>query len=172
MFAQLATDGSGIDKANATLITASAAYNMVAIELKAASSVGATDGAADVDKFESTDNSQPGVIQGNYAWKTTEIEQTVGRLALRDVHRFQQGIVLPRLQDVYDLITLPDQHALLRYFALLHQTAQPPLLIPSETYSELLSICYSTTTNALAVAVSSARAEAVISYVPASSGAS
>ncbi|WP_458459630.1 flagellin N-terminal helical domain-containing protein [Pseudobutyrivibrio sp.] len=69
---------TGIDKSNATLITATAAYNMVAIELKAASSVGATDGAADVDKFESTDSTKPGVIQGNYAWKTTEIEQTVG----------------------------------------------------------------------------------------------
>ncbi len=67
MFAQLATDGSGIDKANATLITASAAYNMVAIELKAASSVGATDGAADVDK------------SGNaYTWVERTVEQTNG----------------------------------------------------------------------------------------------
>ena len=69
---------TGIDKSNATLITATAAYNMVAIELKAASSVGATDGAADVDKFKETDASKPGVKAGNYAWKTTEIEQTVG----------------------------------------------------------------------------------------------
>ncbi|MBE5913019.1 MAG: flagellar hook protein [Pseudobutyrivibrio ruminis] len=67
MFAQLATDGSGIDKANATLITASAAYNMVAIELKAASSVGATDGAADVDKAGDA-----------YTWKRREVEQTNG----------------------------------------------------------------------------------------------
>ena len=67
MFAQLATDGSGIDKANATLITASAAYNMVAIELKAASSVGATDGAADVDKDGDA-----------YTWVRREVEQTNG----------------------------------------------------------------------------------------------
>ncbi|SEK42733.1 flagellin [Pseudobutyrivibrio ruminis] len=67
MFAQLATDGSGIDKANATLITASAAYNMVAIELKAASSVGATDGAADVDKSGDA-----------YTWKERTVQQTNG----------------------------------------------------------------------------------------------
>ncbi|SOC04482.1 flagellin N-terminal helical domain-containing protein [Pseudobutyrivibrio ruminis] len=67
MFAQLATDGSGIDKANATLITASAAYNMVAIELKAASSVGATDGAADVDKDGDA-----------YTWTPRTVQQTNG----------------------------------------------------------------------------------------------
>ncbi|MCR5415213.1 MAG: flagellar hook protein [Pseudobutyrivibrio sp.] len=66
LFAQLDAT-SGIDKANATLVTATAAYNMVAIELKAASSVGATDGQADVDKSGDA-----------YTWKKTEIEQTNG----------------------------------------------------------------------------------------------
>ncbi|CBK75390.1 Flagellin and related hook-associated proteins [Butyrivibrio fibrisolvens 16/4] len=59
----------GIDKADATLVTATAAYNMVAIELKAASSIGATDKAADIDKNPTT---------GKYLYDTTEITQTVG----------------------------------------------------------------------------------------------
>ncbi|MBR1623908.1 MAG: flagellar hook protein, partial [Pseudobutyrivibrio sp.] len=41
---------TGIDDANTTLIRATAAYNMVAIELKSASSIGATDGSAEVAK--------------------------------------------------------------------------------------------------------------------------
>ncbi|SDB38090.1 flagellin [Pseudobutyrivibrio sp. YE44] len=60
-------DETGIDKSNATLITAEAAYNMVAIELKAASSVGATDNAADVDKDAA----------GKYTYVSREIMQSV-----------------------------------------------------------------------------------------------
>ena len=57
---------SGIDGANVTLIKATAAYNKVAIELQAASSIGATDGAADV------------VDQGNdVKYKKTTIESSV-----------------------------------------------------------------------------------------------
>ena len=93
---------TGIDKANATLIRATAAYNMVAIELKAASSVGATDGAADVDKWadqakidalknqdppkstvgmHSTDDADPKnpwEKEGAYYWKPNNITQRVG----------------------------------------------------------------------------------------------
>ena len=68
---------TGIDRSNATLIKATAAYNMVAIELKAASSVGATDGSADVDKNE-TDGAKSWEKAGSYKWKETEIIQYVG----------------------------------------------------------------------------------------------
>ena len=61
---------SGIDDANTTLITATAAYNMVAIELKSASSIGATDGAAVMDTED-----------GKYTWKSAEIEKTIDGVA-------------------------------------------------------------------------------------------
>ncbi len=61
------TKNSGVDNADATLITATAAYKMVAIELKSASSVGATDTAASVDKDES----------GNYKWDDTQVTGTI-----------------------------------------------------------------------------------------------
>ena len=65
---------SGTDLANATLITATAAYGMVAIELKAASSVGATDGAATiVDKDE--DNANGG---SNSVWAIANVTKTIG----------------------------------------------------------------------------------------------
>ena len=58
---------TGIDDANVTLIKATAAYNMVAIELKSASSIGATDVAATVD----TDD------DGNYTWTVANVTKTV-----------------------------------------------------------------------------------------------
>ena len=65
---------SGTDLANATLITATAAYNMVAIELKAASSIGATDGAATlVDKDVKNENGGE-----NSVWEKTSIVKTIG----------------------------------------------------------------------------------------------
>ena len=64
---------TGIDDANVTLIKATAAYNMVATELKAASSVGATDGAAAiVDKDESDENGVGSV------WEKAEVTKTIG----------------------------------------------------------------------------------------------
>lgn len=83
---------TGIDRSNATLIKATAAYNMVAIELKAASSVGATDGSADVDKWGASDDAEkhthatkpdgsardPWETNDSYYWKTTNIIQYVG----------------------------------------------------------------------------------------------
>ena len=87
---------TGIDRANATLIRATAAYNMVAIELKAASSVGATDSSADVDKWATTAeidaatenekksmhaikaNAKPWETSSAYYWKETQINQFVG----------------------------------------------------------------------------------------------
>ncbi|QFJ54008.1 flagellin [Pseudobutyrivibrio xylanivorans] len=97
LFAELDTV-SGVDKSNATLVTATAAYRMVAIELKAASSVGATDGSADVDKWanqsditaaETAKKSTVGMhataangnaweSSGNYFWKTTTTTQVIG----------------------------------------------------------------------------------------------
>ncbi|MCR4831189.1 MAG: flagellar hook protein [Pseudobutyrivibrio sp.] len=57
---------TGIDGANTTLIRATAAYNMVAIELKAASSVGTTDGAAET------------VNKGTeYSWVYTSVDSAV-----------------------------------------------------------------------------------------------
>ena len=65
---------SGIDDANTTLITATAAYNMVAIELKSASSIGATDGAAVMDTT---------TVDGKekYTWETATIEKTIDGVA-------------------------------------------------------------------------------------------
>ena len=63
---------TGIDDANVTLIKATAAYNMVATELKAASSVGATDGAASIiDKDEADENGVGSV------WEKAEITKTI-----------------------------------------------------------------------------------------------
>ena len=65
---------TGIDDANVTLVKATAAYNMVATELKAASSVGATDGAAKVvDKDESNENGGT-----NSVWEVSQISKTIG----------------------------------------------------------------------------------------------
>ena len=58
---------TGIDDANTTLIKATAAYRMVAIELKAASSIGTTDKSAEVD----TDG------DGNYKWSTSTISKKI-----------------------------------------------------------------------------------------------
>ena len=58
---------TGIDDANTTLIRATAAYNMVAIELKSASSIGATDGSAEVAKDD----------DGNYTWDKSTIEKSI-----------------------------------------------------------------------------------------------
>ena len=64
---------TGIDDANVTLVKATAAYSMVATELKAASSVGATDGAAKiVDKDESDANGT------NSVWEISEISKVIG----------------------------------------------------------------------------------------------
>ena len=89
LFSDTYDPDTGIDRANPTLIKATAAYNMVAIELKAASSVGATDGAADVDTWGDADDAEnhvhamdtpakPGQKAGAYYWKTTDITQYVG----------------------------------------------------------------------------------------------
>ncbi len=58
---------TGVDDANVTLIKASAAYKMVAIELKAASSVGATDGAASMDVDD----------DGAYTWEKHVVTKSV-----------------------------------------------------------------------------------------------
>ena len=60
---------TGLDQANSTLITATAAYNMVAIELKSASSIGATDGAAEMDVWK-TAGSNPWEKVDSYKWTT------------------------------------------------------------------------------------------------------
>nr|MCR5581547.1 flagellar hook protein [Pseudobutyrivibrio sp.] len=58
---------TGIDDANVTLIKATAAYNMVAIELKAASSIGATDGPANMAVNAA----------GKYTWSSASVTKTV-----------------------------------------------------------------------------------------------
>ncbi len=88
---------TGVDDANVTLVKATYAYMQVAIELKAASSVGATDGSADVDKWAkattisnlaAADKSTIGMhaietdadtweTEGAYYWKTSNINKTV-----------------------------------------------------------------------------------------------
>ncbi len=50
-FSKSYNPNTGVDDANVTLVKATYAYMQVAIELKASSSVGATDGSADVDKW-------------------------------------------------------------------------------------------------------------------------
>ncbi|SFO49806.1 flagellin [Pseudobutyrivibrio sp. JW11] len=91
-FSDTYDEATGIDRSNATLIKATAAYNMVAIELKAASSVGATDGSADMDKWGDADDEKththntkpdgsardPWEVNDSYYWKTTKITQYVG----------------------------------------------------------------------------------------------
>ncbi|SFN76648.1 flagellin [Pseudobutyrivibrio sp. UC1225] len=61
---------TGIDDANVTLVKATTAYQMVLTELKAASSVGATDGAAKADKAASN--------TGTDMWEITETKKTIG----------------------------------------------------------------------------------------------
>jgi len=73
---------TGIDDANVTLIKATAAYRIVAIELKAASSVGATDGAAAMDTLKSTTPQSkydvvPGQENGAYIWKSAHVVKTI-----------------------------------------------------------------------------------------------
>jgi flagellin len=64
---------TGIDDANVTLIKATAAYQMVATELKAASSVGATDGAAAVVDMDKSDENGVGSV-----WEKAVISKTIG----------------------------------------------------------------------------------------------
>ena len=64
---------TGIDDANVTLIKATAAYQMVATELKAASSVGATDGAAAVVDMDDSDANGAGSV-----WEKAVITKTIG----------------------------------------------------------------------------------------------
>ena len=61
---------TGIDDANVTLIKATTAYQMVLTELKAASSVGATDGAAKADKAASNTTAN--------MWEITTTNKTIG----------------------------------------------------------------------------------------------
>jgi len=88
---------TGVDDANVTLVKATYAYLQIAIELKAASSVGATDGSADVDKWatkaqitaaqaagkdttnmhEIPADAKPWEKEGAYFWKTSNINKTV-----------------------------------------------------------------------------------------------
>ena len=75
---------TGIDDANVTLIRPTAAYKMVAIELKAASSVGATDGAAVMETLKSTlidagqqERMYPSQKEGDYTWEKHEVTKTV-----------------------------------------------------------------------------------------------
>jgi flagellin len=67
---------TGIDDANVTLIKATAAYKMVAIELKAASSIGATDGPAAMDVAKAT-SADGKVKAGDYIWEKHNIKKTV-----------------------------------------------------------------------------------------------
>ena len=73
---------NGIDPSNTTLIKATAAYKMVAIELKAASSIGTTDKAAyyDDDAKDYTDGKTwtPGTTDSSYE-KTTNIEFKINK---------------------------------------------------------------------------------------------
>ena len=62
-------EATGIDDANVTLIKATTAYGMVATELKAASSVGATDGAASIEDKDENDE----VI----VWEESTMSKTV-----------------------------------------------------------------------------------------------
>ena len=65
-FSKSYNEATGIDGANTTLIRATAAYNMVMIELKAASSVGTTDGSA--EKVHKGDE---------YDWMYTKVDTAV-----------------------------------------------------------------------------------------------
>ncbi len=68
---------TGIDDANVTLIKATAAYKMVAIELKAASSVGATDGPAGMDLAKADNEKYTGQKKGDYTWEKHNVTKTV-----------------------------------------------------------------------------------------------
>ena len=69
---------TGIDDANVTLIKATAAYKMVAIELKAASSIGATDGPAAMDTYKATMTKMFDSQEvGDYTWEKHNIKKTV-----------------------------------------------------------------------------------------------
>ena len=73
---------TGIDDANVTLIKPTAAYKMVAIELKAASSVGATDGSASMNTLKATQvgtNAQMYASQkaGDYNWEKHIVTKSV-----------------------------------------------------------------------------------------------
>ncbi|SHJ15298.1 flagellin N-terminal helical domain-containing protein [Pseudobutyrivibrio xylanivorans] len=66
---------TGIDDANVTLIKATAAYNMIATELKAASSVGATDGAAQLVDMDDANENGGGAES---VWEKAVISKIIG----------------------------------------------------------------------------------------------
>ena len=67
---------TGIDDANVTLIKATAAYKMVAIELKSASSIGATDSAAKVDTWTAAGGKAWQAV-GEYKWTEAVVTKTI-----------------------------------------------------------------------------------------------
>ncbi|WP_044938907.1 flagellin N-terminal helical domain-containing protein [Pseudobutyrivibrio sp. LB2011] len=71
-FSDSYNESTGIDDANVTLVKATAAYSMVATELKAASSVGATDGSAQLVDMDKSDKNGTGSI-----WEVRTISKTI-----------------------------------------------------------------------------------------------